>query len=56
MYKVEQISSGITRAMKSIKKSAIINEDMEKMFSEMQILKNLDHPNIVKLFELFQDD
>ncbi len=42
--------------MKSLKKSAIINEDKEKLFSEMYILKNLDHPNIVKLFELFQDD
>ena len=26
------------------------------MFAEMNILKNLDHPNIVKLYELFQDD
>lgn len=26
------------------------------MFSEMHILRNLDHPNIVKLYELFEDD
>lgn len=26
------------------------------MFSEMNILKNLDHPHIVKLFELYQDE
>ena len=25
------------------------------MFSEMNILKNLDHPHIVKLFEFYQD-
>lgn len=25
------------------------------MFSEMNILKNLDHPNIVRLYELYQD-
>lgn len=44
------------RAMKSIKKTSILKEEQEKLFSEMNILKNLDHPNIVKLFELFQDN
>lgn len=42
--------------MKSIKKSAVIKEDEEKLFSEMNILKNLDHPNILKLYELYQDE
>lgn len=44
------------RAMKSIKKSAIIKEEEERLFSEMNILKNLDHPNILKLYELYQDE
>lgn len=26
------------------------------MFSEVNILKQLDHPSIVKLFELYQDE
>ena len=26
------------------------------MFAEVNILKTLDHPNIVKLYELFQDN
>jgi calcium-dependent protein kinase len=42
--------------MKSIKKSTIVQEDYEKLFSEMNILKNLDHPHIVKLFELYEDE
>lgn len=42
--------------MKSIKKKSIIKEDEERMFAEMNILKDLDHPNILKLFELYQDD
>ena len=27
----------------------------EKLLSEISILKELDHPNIVKLYEFFQD-
>lgn len=42
--------------MKSIKKSSIIQEDEQKMFTEVQILKQCDHPNILKLYELYQDD
>lgn len=26
------------------------------MFSEVSVLKSIDHPNIIKLFELYQDD
>lgn len=39
--------------MKQIKKDKIIKEDEESMFAEVNILKELDHPNIVKLHELF---
>lgn len=43
------------RAMKHIKKDKIIKEDEDNMFAEVNILKELDHPNIVKLHELYQD-
>lgn len=39
--------------MKSIRKTNIDKQDEEKMFSEMNVLKNLDHPNILKLYELY---
>lgn len=42
--------------MKSMKKSSLVKEEETKMFAEMNILKNLDQPNIVRLYELFQDD
>lgn len=47
---------GIVRAMKSIKKKSVLREEQEKLFAEVSILKELDHPNIVKLYELFQDN
>ncbi|EGR29659.1 protein kinase domain protein [Ichthyophthirius multifiliis] len=53
---VEQKSSGLLRAMKCIKKSNIIKEEEEKMFAEVSVLKELNHPNIISLYELFQDD
>ncbi len=46
-------TTGIIRAMKTMKKSSLIKEDQEKLFSEMNILRQLDHPNIIKLFELY---
>ena len=39
--------------MKVIKKNSLIKEDEQKLFQEMNILKNLNHPNIIRLFELF---
>lgn len=41
------------RAMKAIRKDALFVEEQEQLFAEMNILKDLDHPNIVKLYELF---
>ena len=42
--------------MKTIKKGNIMKEEEEKLFSEMSILRGLDHLNISKLFELYQDE
>ena len=44
------------RAVKIIRKEAM-NADQAKSFQyELAILKKLDHPNIIKLFEVFEDD
>lgn len=48
--------SGVVRAMKKIKKKAIMKEEENNMIAEVEITKNLDHPNIVKIFELYQDN
>ncbi len=56
VYQVQHRTTGMIRAMKSIKKKTVLREEQEKLFSEVSILKGLDHPNIVKLYELYQDE
>jgi calcium-dependent protein kinase len=56
VYQVQHRTTGLIRAMKAIKKKSVLKEEQEKLFSEVSILKDLDHPNIVKLYELYQDE
>ena len=44
------------RAMKIIEKNKYQSIDNDKLLDEIIILKNLDHPNIVKLYEFFEDE
>lgn len=46
-------STGVTRAVKSISKAQMKN--MERFRMEIQIMKIMDHPNIIKLYESFED-
>jgi calcium-dependent protein kinase len=39
-----------------ISKKRLSKNEEDKMFEELAILKEIDHPNIVKVFEHFQDD
>ena len=54
IYKVKNKESGDIRAMKQIMKSKI--PDIEKFQNEIKILSMVDHPNIVRLFEVIEDD
>jgi len=54
IYKVRNKQSGDIRAMKQITKTKI--QDMGKFQTEIKILSMLDHPNIVRLFEVIEDD
>ncbi|CAI2364292.1 unnamed protein product [Moneuplotes crassus] len=45
--------TGEIRAIKSIKKSRIRSKT--RLLNELSTLKTLDHPNIVKLFEVYED-
>lgn len=43
------------RAVKIIKKEQMNEEEKESFKTEMATLKKLDHPNILKLYEVFED-
>ena len=42
--------------MKTTKKDDIMQEDKQSFFYEMSVLKTLDHPNIIKMYELYEDE
>ena len=41
--------------MKCISKLGLKPEDVIKLLDEVNILKELDHPNIIKIYEFYQD-
>jgi len=43
-------------AIKCIKKEMVEGEDIKLLRREVQIMKKLDHPNILKLFEVYEDE
>lgn len=51
--KVKTKYTGVYRAAKKIKKSALDKGEHEKLFAEMAIMITLDHPNIARLFEVY---
>lgn len=49
--------SGVIRATKHIRKKLVLKETKtEDLFQEVNILLKLDHPNIVKLYHLYEDN
>ena len=54
IYKVKNKESKDIRAMKQVLKSKI--PDINKFKNEINILSTVDHPNILRLFEVFEDE
>ena len=48
--------TGVQRAVKVLRKSNMDEDEKKMLFNEIHILKNLDHPNIVKMYESFEDE
>jgi len=47
-------ATGVVRAIKTIPKAKVRN--VERFKNEISIMKIMDHPNIIKLFETFEDN
>ena len=47
--------NGEKRAIKIIQKKDLNNEDLSSLQDEINILKGIDHKNIIKLFETFEE-
>lgn len=58
VFLCEHIPTGTNRAVKIIHKSGLSNQQRDPIYQlkEIQILKSLDHPNILKCYEIFEDD
>lgn len=56
VVKAKYKPSGEFRAVKKILKSAQSKEEQEKLANEVDILRGLDHPNIIKIYEFYQDE
>jgi len=53
VYKGKDKNTGAMRAIKSINIDKV--GDTKKLEAEIEVQQNLDHPNIVKLYEVFKD-
>eukprot|EP00930_Biecheleria_cincta_P058349 TRINITY_DN4418_c0_g2_i1.p1 TRINITY_DN4418_c0_g2~~TRINITY_DN4418_c0_g2_i1.p1 ORF type:complete len:900 (-),score=175.30 TRINITY_DN4418_c0_g2_i1:42-2741(-) len=54
VYKASELGTKVVRAVKKIYKRS--SADLARYVMEMAIMKTLDHPNIIKLYETFEDD
>jgi len=48
--------SSAQRAVKVLRKSHMDEDEKRMLFNEINILKEIDHPNIVKMYEFFEDE
>jgi len=55
VYLCTNKETGIARAVKIIRKSELNEAEQNRLQDEANILKLLDHPNIVRLYEIYND-
>mmetsp|Transcript_144708 Transcript_144708/g.360733 ORF Transcript_144708/g.360733 Transcript_144708/m.360733 type:complete len:558 (-) Transcript_144708:273-1946(-) len=52
VFRAKRKKTGVMRAIKQVPKKKV---DPEKFKTEIELMKRMDHPNIIKLFETFED-
>ena len=56
VYKAIHKVSGVTRCVKKISKDALSKVEKDRLVFEVKTLKTLDHPNVVKVLEFYQNE
>lgn len=56
IFKCRHRESREERAVKRIEKSRWNEDENEKIHKEVQLLRSMDHPNIIKIYAIFEDD
>ena len=54
MYKATLIGTDLVRSIKVIKKNKVA--DPGRLTTEITLMKQLDHPNLVKLYETYETE
>mmetsp|Transcript_19140 Transcript_19140/g.34908 ORF Transcript_19140/g.34908 Transcript_19140/m.34908 type:complete len:506 (-) Transcript_19140:2424-3941(-) len=55
VYRAKSLETQHLRAVKMIFKAKVKAEDMLQFTAEIEVLRTLDHPNILKLYEFYED-
>jgi calcium-dependent protein kinase len=56
VYQIKNKISNNIYACKELSKKKIKKKDLEKFATEIKILRKSDHPNIVKIYEIYEDE
>ena len=56
VYKVKRKKDNEIRALKEINKSYLAGDNYNDIKNEINILKSIDHPNVLKIYEFFEDE
>ena len=56
VYAAKNKKSGEIRAIKQLLKKNISKDDLDRFKREIEVLKKIDHPNVIKLYEKYESD
>lgn len=56
VYKAQHKLSSAVRCVKKISKQDLSEDEAQKLQEEVAVLRKLDHPNIVKVLEFYQNN